>query len=350
MSAEPYEILRYAPSHAKEVARLRALLSPSYDPAEAAALLDWKYARNPYLPEPLIYLALCDGKIVAMRGFYGALWEIGGERRVIPCAGDLIVAPEHRDKGVITRIMRVAEADLAARGFSHIFGLSGGPVTTMSALAQGFKRIAGAREHYLYSHPSPGQSAEPFAAFDRAGGLSRLKLALRGIRRAAAPDIEAMAALIARLPGKTGLRHVRDAAYLDWRYRNPIVTFRFLYSRRRPHGRLDGYLVLAAQNGQPNMPVFILDWEGESSLIKRRLLRSAVACGVFGTFALWGFGYDDADLQTAQECDFVPETETGVRGLNVSVSIMVKPLAPVPDDPVLDPARWDFRMLYSDYC
>jgi hypothetical protein len=161
-----------------------------------------------------------------------------------------------------------------------------------------------------------------------------------------------MAALIARLPRIDGLRHLRDASYLDWRYRNPIVTYRFLYSGRgrHPNGPIDGYLVLAAQNGQPNMPVFVLDWEGESGLIKRRLLRSAIACGAFKTLALWGFGYDEADLQTARDCGFAPETQTGVRGMNVSISILVKPLTPTPDDPVLDPARWDFRMLYSDYC
>jgi len=348
MSGDPYEIVRYTPQLAAGTAALRALLTPTNNPVEAAQVLDWKYRNNPYLPEPLIYLALFEGRPVAMRGFFGSLWEIAGARRIVPCAGDLIVAPEHRDKGLIARIMQFAEADLTVRGFTHIFSMSGGPVTTMNALTQKFRRVASIDERVLGDPQTTDQSwgagDRPFVPFDV---MMRKKRLLQRLTYSEAPHPLAMAALIRRLPRSGGLRHVRDPRYLAWRYRNPIVDFRFLYSGR---AWLDGYLVLAAQRDAPDLPVYVLDWEGTSRAVKQRLLETAIATGRFKRLSIWSFGYGAEDRDTIVRCGFAAEKQEGVLG-QLGLSVLVKPLAPADGaDPTLNPASWDFRMLYSDYC
>ena len=87
----------------------------------AAAYLDWKYTRNPYIETPLIYLVTRGDEIVGMRGAYGTKWEIGAaageDGVVVPCFGDLVIAPEHRDRGLVTEIMRMALRDLCDRGY-----------------------------------------------------------------------------------------------------------------------------------------------------------------------------------------------------------------------------------------
>ena len=92
----------------------------------------------------LIYLALCKEKVVGMRGFYGAKWEVGDSRQTafVLCAGDLVIEPEHRRRGLFPRIMATALTDLAARGYAYVFNLSASTVTKIWIFAP---RLAGCR-------------------------------------------------------------------------------------------------------------------------------------------------------------------------------------------------------------
>src|SRR5262249_10682368 len=64
--------------------------------------------------------------------------------------------------------------------------------------------------------------------------------ALPDIRLARDPEPEPMARLVARLGYDGRIRHVRDAEYFAWRFRNPLHEYRFLYAGGSD---LDGYLV-----------------------------------------------------------------------------------------------------------
>ena len=70
-----YHFTRYQPKYREEIIQLQtALWSP--DLALNSAYLAWKYDQNPYLNQPLIYLALQNERVVGMRGLNGAQWEI----------------------------------------------------------------------------------------------------------------------------------------------------------------------------------------------------------------------------------------------------------------------------------
>jgi len=137
-----YEIVPYRPELKEQVVELRR---DTYldDFPESRRYLEWKYERNPYITEPIFYLALYAGRVVGMRGIYGTCWHTGesGEPVVIPCADDFAIARSHRDTGVVGRIMRVALDDLARRGFAFVMNASGGRVTVLSSLAMGWKSI-----------------------------------------------------------------------------------------------------------------------------------------------------------------------------------------------------------------
>src|SRR5262245_28987553 len=95
------EILRYTPDFKNAVIELQTHhWSPHRDVNRA--YLEWKYERNPFLPGGLVHLALSDGRVVGMRGMIGARWSAGvqGEPFLAPLAGDLVILPDYRDRGL----------------------------------------------------------------------------------------------------------------------------------------------------------------------------------------------------------------------------------------------------------
>ena len=111
-------------------------------PQECRDYLNWKYWRNPYIDEPLLFLARdASGSVVGMRGFYGTSWQIAGQPVVIPCADDFAIAAAERDKGLMTVIMRTALESLARRGFQYTINASGGEVTVLQSLAMGWQSL-----------------------------------------------------------------------------------------------------------------------------------------------------------------------------------------------------------------
>src|SRR5687767_6339979 len=73
----------YRPEHKRSVAKLQTRLWSS-DTALNTRYLEWKYERNPYVREPLIYLALAGDEVVGMRGFHGARLEAGSPSQSFP--------------------------------------------------------------------------------------------------------------------------------------------------------------------------------------------------------------------------------------------------------------------------
>jgi hypothetical protein len=68
-----YEFISYGPQLKSQILELHKNLWNSSTDLNAA-YFDWKYERNPYVKEPLIYLAMCNGKPIGMRGFFGVRW------------------------------------------------------------------------------------------------------------------------------------------------------------------------------------------------------------------------------------------------------------------------------------
>lgn len=370
-----YEIVRYEPAFRDQVAELQRHLWGD-DASINAAYLDWKYHQNPYLDEPLICLAVAAGRVVGMRGMFGALWEIGrpAEPVVVPCADDFVIAPEHRNRGLVAQIMNASVDRVAAEGHRYAFSLSAGPVTMMASLATGWRGAgsmraaqrkgvdglltrAAARVRTLpllwrYADPLARlqyRLQRPFARLDRearhAGGPRDA-----GVQVEPAPRIDAMADLVRRRGHDGRLRHVRDERYLAWRYRNPLYEYRFLF---RESDRLEGYLVLRADRKDPSRGVNIVDWEATTPVLREELLRAAVAWGSFPELTIWTATVPPDTLAAVSRAGFVP-MGAGARTRS-SHTILVcdaRRPRPAPDmvlggRRLLDPATWDMRMVYS---
>jgi hypothetical protein len=372
MNPGQYEIVNYDPRFQGEVLELQRLLWSS-SLAINAAHLAWKYHQNPYARTPHIYLALHRGHVVGMRGFYGSRWEGGtpAEVRTMLCAGDVVIAPEHRGVSLPTRIMEHALADLASTDVPYLISLSGGKATRRGSLSMGWDSLGPTtmmrRERRATRTQSlcrrlrralasdSGAGDRQFDRLDRFLGHRDSHVQIRkGIYLSSTPRPGEMAALVTRLGHDGRIRHVRDEAYLSWRFQKPLSTYRFLYLNR---SHLEAYLVLQIPAYEPKgRPVYIVDFEAESDDTAMQLLDAGLELGELNAVTIWASSVSRTRQHMLGERRFV--TYGTQNPADDFPAILVRPAARnIPDRPWLmgarnlsEPASWDFRYLYSDGC
>jgi GNAT superfamily N-acetyltransferase len=376
-----YEIVKYQPDFKKDVVELQKnLWSP--DPELNTAYLEWKHERNPYVQPPLLYLALYGKKVVGMRSMFGVRWEFGVPAKTVSgiCPDDLVIAPDHRNRGLLTKMMRAAFEDLEKEGYQYVYSLSAGKITRLASLAMGW-RSAGSmlpqhwhsrRAAYLqrilkivgktrlilrYADKLPyrhwGETQVPLHELCRPQGMRPRKI---GSRIAVEQRVRAgeMANLISKIEYDGRIRHVRDKDYLTWRFRNPLHRYLFLYWEEKD---LEGYLVLqqyVSEFSMSRVRVNIVDWEATSLRVRAGLLRAAIHLSPFVDLNIWtatigvetknllrdvGFQpvHEGAGVDQEQPCLLVRSVQADVPEAEWSLGNRRLP----------DMANWDIRMIYS---
>ena len=351
------EVIPYEPGLKEEVANLLTLLV-SRDPAQALRYFAWQYEENPYFKDPILYLARADGRIVGMRGLVGAKWQAGssGAAVVIPYPDDNIVAEDQRGSGIMTLIMRAMLADTLARGYGLLCSVTAGLVTNLASLAAGMKRVGAvepvARSHQPGSLEPRSSSAEAFQRLDRAGGgTGNGEGGAISVSHTPRPD--AMAALVERLGHDGRMRHVRDAAWLAWRYRHPLREYRFLWHETA--GVLDGYLVVSRHTDPlaPSPRADIVDWEAAEEAIAGILLDRVIEWGRFAELGCWAATLPEGRHRLLTQAGFAPtDLDLRARGLP-GILLMAQGRGDSGDEwtlnglPLLDLAHWDLRQIYT---
>jgi GNAT superfamily N-acetyltransferase len=309
---DSYRVVLYDDRHRELVADLQRY-SWSPDVRLNARYLDWKYHRNPYIEEPLIYLAFSGEHLVGMRGAFGMKFEIGDppEYFVLPYADDLVVHPAHRARGLHRRIMEFALGDLKRRGYRYVVNLSASRVTALMSLRMKWRSAGSFQPVHRRTRcrkvvdrladqarrwPFLWRWADNLAAMcERSGDrlFDRLDARVAAANRSrpterllatAVPLAREMALLVARLPRDGRIRHIRDETYFNWRFADPTRSYRFLYAGRE---RLEGYLVLHRSLGNDSDRVRIVDWEAESDRVGEELLGAGVNSGAFPELFAW---------------------------------------------------------------
>lgn len=369
------EVVPYEERFLGQVADLqRRMWSP--EPEFNERYFRWKHARNPCIPGPHALLALDSGRVVAMRAFTGSRWE-GGTLAAplpLPLACDAVVAGEHENSGLIGALTSAGLDALAARGFPLVLNLHASPVTMLGALAGGWRATAPlealrlaptgtdgnrARE-WLQRQPllwrlarqpwlDTAEERRPFGALERraAAGLHAAGAALS---LEAEPPVADIAELVTRLGHDGRLRQVRDPAWLEWKYANPLAAHRFLCWRER---RLEGYVALekSLSRNADRLEVAIVDCEGATPGIVELLLGTTIALLADQPLTAWrralpavaaqlldrlGFEARPAGNALARQCPCVLVKRLGgaeprVGGLDA-----------------LDLGNWDLRQAYAD--
>lgn len=375
-----YELICYEPGLKGQVIELQShLWSP--DPVLNTAYFEWKYERNPYVDSPLIYLATHAGKVVGMRGFFGMQWEGGfpTEKCVALYADDLVIAPEHRNHGLIGKIMAAAFEDLADRKHQYALNASAGPMNVLSSLAAGWRNVGSMA-------PMRRRSWRSALRDHRAQLIARLPLLSRGMQEAQprriekrrrsfvdidtgrvrhslkgfsdvifeqVPRSEAMAELIERIGSDGRVRQVRDRRYFDWRFENPQSRYRYIFWEKR---RLEGYLVLQEYTSGYADPevVNIVDCEASSVAVQSELLQAAVNLIADRGLTIWSVSLPPETKVLLAEKGFkpLPQSKSAAQQSDMLLIRRVGDRGPVSDwiaagRPLLEMSSWDLRMLYS---
>ena len=112
-----------------------------------------------------------------------------------------------------------------------------------------------------------------------------------------------MAALVERIPYDGRIRHVRDESYFDWRFRNPLNDYRFIFAGDEV---LDGYLALKGLVNRRNRRVNIVDLEAINERVQEALLRETVIKGAFTNLISWTATTSDKLLNQLRTLGFEP--------------------------------------------
>jgi hypothetical protein len=303
----------------------------------------------------------------------------------MPCGGDLVIAPEHRKRGLTAQLRGALTVDLDSARCPYALSLSSTPDTRRSLLAIGWQSVGSLetmrREagwlrlgrpvaRYLAerwprvrsflrrlrsTRPDRGvgegrrRPVDPFRALDRCVGRERSAGGYR-IALDQQPRPDAMAELVERLGHDGRIRHVRDPQYFGWRFLNPRARYRFLYA---DSARLEGYLILAAQPGRPEWGVRLVDWEAVNDRVRRALLAVALRWGRFPSISTWTSGISPDTRHVLEDVRFrALEAVTSVtRPMLLAGSVphtRISRDATIDGRHVLDLDDWDLREIDSD--
>jgi hypothetical protein len=316
-----------------------------------------------------------------MRGFFGTEWEGGvpTQKSIALYADDLVIAPEHRNRGLIPKIMTAAFDDLVKHGFQYAFNLSAGPMTILSSLASGWRSVGSMR-------PMRQRSWRVAIQSGRERLVARLPLLSREIseivrqyparRRWSLADINAdrfrhrlsdtpwihvedaprcapMAELVERIGGCGRIRHVRNREYFDWRFQNPLSNYRFLFWEKT---HLEGYLVLQEYTSEyaDKEVLNIVDWEASNVAIQAELLQAAMKLSANRRCVIWSISLPRSTITVLEKAGFrlEPEPQSATQPRR---SLLVRHVRDEELDRdwlfagerLLDIKTWDLRMLYS---
>lgn len=200
---------------------------------------DWKYADNPYTDHVPMYVARHDGELVGARPFF-ALPLIDGDRRLRALEpADAIVHPDHRRRGLFTRMTEAAIDRYGASGVDLFFNFPN-ELSGAGNLKLGWQVVDELETYYRIENPAavaesragltlpaPVGTASSllFDAFRSTFGGVPDPVGPVGVERVEGDvPADALADLYERATPRRA-HASRDAAFYDWRFDNPLWTY-----------------------------------------------------------------------------------------------------------------------------
>lgn len=200
---------------------------------------EWKYVDNPRVTHVPIAVADADGELAGARPQVPFRMCVGDET-VLACRfGDTMVHPDHRRNGIFTRLTEYALEHYTRMDTRFCFNCPN-DLSRPGFLKAGGEVVAHLPSYYRVQNPAAvatamadttrtrlaGQIASP-AVDAYLGALDRRLRTNEDISVTSHDDIptDVLAGLADR-GSPVGVHAVRDAAFFEWRYRNPRWDYR----------------------------------------------------------------------------------------------------------------------------
>ena len=225
------------PFRAGDVDEFLDLHGRVFDPDHGREWFAWKYEENPYVDHVPIFVAEEAGSLVGARPFFALEMSVDGRRRLALQPGDTMVHPDHRRRGIFTRMTETA-IEAYEDGEPSFFFNFPNPQSGAGYLKLGWEKVADQTTQYRVQDPGAlvdggaaawtslaGRALEPLVeGYNR---LSKERLEPAGgisvVERDRIP-VGTMASLAADRPGE-GIHALRDERFYDWRFGNPAWEY-----------------------------------------------------------------------------------------------------------------------------
>lgn len=218
----------------------------------------WKYLDNPRVAHVPILVAAADGEFAGARAQVPFLMRAGEETVLAMRFGDTMVHPDHRRRGVFSRLTERALDHYGEMPVQFCYNVPN-DLSRPGFLKAGGEIVANLPSFYRVQQPSAlaaGVDSRPVSLASRiAAPAARAYLGARD-RLASIPEgltivehAEVPVSLLARLyrRGYPATVHaVRDEPFLEWRYRNPDWEYRTFSAG--VDGRTDAAIVTGTQS------------------------------------------------------------------------------------------------------
>lgn len=227
---------------------------------------DWKYANNPYVDTVSILVAVDgDDDLVGARSFFALDMSgpTGTTLALQPC--DSMVHEDHRRQGLFSRLVEVGVEHYAERGVDFFFNFPNHR-SLPANLKFGWERVQSLPTYYRIENPAALLSAtlpDPVAKLGSvaADGYATTRKRLTGfaddsvtVESYATVPAETLSALVE--PPRR-LRMTRDETFYEWRFRNPLWSYRTFVALRS--GAPVASIVAASRTGGSSSVVKLVD-------------------------------------------------------------------------------------------
>lgn len=230
-----YDIREYRPA---DKAGFLSLHETVFGEKKREAWFEWKYGENPYIDHVPMVVATYQGTVVGARPFFVLPVVSNGEVEVVLQPGDAMVHPDHRRRGLFSRLMETAIERFAGE-FPCYFAFPN-DASLPAHLTHG-GRIVGTRpSYYRIANPRAVARAQTSnkmfqllgaIATPGAHGYYRLRDwsisdgAEFTVRMESEPPAEELATLYRRsIPSQ--IHAHRDEQFYQWRFENPDWEYR----------------------------------------------------------------------------------------------------------------------------
>ncbi len=205
------------------------------------AYLKWKYYDNPYTKHPLGIIALYNDKVVGFRGYMATKWQVKDLVVDILCAGDTVVHPDHRKKGL--SIAMGEKANDEYKSYMAFLNFSGGQTSIPGYSKLGFVPLVDKRYMFMDQQSIDGQ-------FDNIECFY---------------DLETMPESV--YGNKISIK--KDNVFFNWRFKNNRVKYKFYYHKQ--NGVVTDYIVTSIDENITN--AIIVDYSENDIDVVENILR-----------------------------------------------------------------------------
>ena len=257
-------------------------------PQACGEFLRWKYLDNPYSEKPLIVVAEYEGKIAGQYTYTPLKWRNSatGSEETILAPGGAFVLPEHRNKGLFSRMMFFGREWLSTdyRWFLNTTSTSNSSATYEKfgahPLADRFFLDSCSWHglmHYCLRYRKKNAAKVKHGEYngilvtDQVLGEDMSRVA--GLRNLPVPAVELK----------------RDSVFYGWRYKNPAKHYTFYYAG--VPGEITGFV--AVSHNSNNLRGYIVDYGQSDSCSLEKILHFLKSERHFNILSIYEFCADD---------------------------------------------------------